>query len=476
MGADTMRTARVLIVGAGPAGLATAIELARRGIRSTLVERRDGTSALPRATAISTRTMELMRHWGLEDRVRAGAADVDFLGWAGPTLADPAGEAFSVGFPTREQAEAISPTGPTCAPQDHLEPVLLAHLRAYGLTEIHLGTELIELDQDADGARAVLRDRASGAISVVDAAFVVGADGAHSTVRDQVGIRMTGPDRLVEHVSTLFRAPLWQVVQDRRFGIYVITHPQADGIFVPSGPGDRWMYGQELSPDGPRMEDYTEDRLTELIRTASGVPDLRPRVLQTSSFSFAAQIAERYRDRHVFLVGDAAHRVTPRGGTGLNTAIHDGFDLGWKLGWVMRGWGPEQLLDTYEAERRPIGLANTARSADPDGTRSGADDALSRDLNGRLPHAWTRPGVSTLDLLGVGYTLLAGASADHWRWEAGAIAGAAPLGVHVVDDAVAQTLGVGRGGAVLLRPDGQAAASWSSEPDFAGTGATTRRG
>jgi 2-polyprenyl-6-methoxyphenol hydroxylase-like FAD-dependent oxidoreductase len=86
-------------------------------------------------------------------------------------------------------------------------------------------------------------------------------------------------------------------------------------------------------------------------------------------FSFAAQIAARYRDQRVVLVGDAAHRVTPRGGTGMNTAIHDGFDLAWKLGWVLRGWAAPGLLDSYQTGRRPVGLHNTARSADPDGSR-----------------------------------------------------------------------------------------------------------
>ncbi|MGH3505892.1 MAG: FAD-dependent monooxygenase, partial [Nocardioidaceae bacterium] len=103
------KSAPVLIVGAGPAGLTAAITLARYGVESLLVERRTDPSTVPRATAVSTRTMELIRSWGLEDQVRAGAADVDFFGWATPTLASTQGEAFSVGFPSREEAAAVSP-------------------------------------------------------------------------------------------------------------------------------------------------------------------------------------------------------------------------------------------------------------------------------------------------------------------------------------------------------------------------------
>jgi len=113
--------------------------------------------------------------------------------------------------------------------------------------------------------------------------------------------------------------------------------------------------------------DYPEDRLAELIATAVGAADLRPRIERTSAFSFAAQIADRYRNQRGFIVGDAAHRMTPRGGTGMNTAIHDAYDLGWKLGWFLRGWAGPELVESYEAERRPVGLHNVLRSADREG-------------------------------------------------------------------------------------------------------------
>ena len=144
---------------------------------------------------------------------------------------------------------------------------------------------------------------------------------------------------------------------------------------------------------------------------APGIGDLEVSIERTGAFSFAAQLADRFRAGNVFLAGDAAHRVTPRGGTGMNTAIRGGHDLGWKLGWVLRGWAGPELLDTYEAERRPIAAHNVARSADPDGSAREAADELHVDLGGRIPHVWVRSDagrVSTLDLLGPGLTLFTG--------------------------------------------------------------------
>jgi putative polyketide hydroxylase len=135
------------------------------------------------------------------------------------------------------------------------------------------------LDQDGEGVTATLRDTRSGASTVVRARYLVGSDGAHSGVRAALGIGMDGPDHLAEHLTVLFQAPLGEVVGERRYGIYFIQHRKAAGVLVPSGAGDRWLYGRSWRPDRERLEDYTEARLTGLLRAATGVPDLRPRVL-----------------------------------------------------------------------------------------------------------------------------------------------------------------------------------------------------
>ena len=340
----------VLIVGAGPAGLMTAVTLAKHGVESLLIERRRELSSLPRATVVSLRTMELLRGWGLEQEVHDGGVEVEWLEWNSETLAQASdGFAMPVGYPTRAQSAALSPTSPACVPQDHLEPVLLRHLRALGTARVRLGTEFVRMDERPDGVDVVLRDVETGASSVVQADYVVAADGAHSRVRAAVDIPMQGDEPLFQAVTALFRAPLWDLLGDTRYGLYYVSRPDARGLFLPAGNDDRWLYGSLSARDpGARLDEFTEEEYSRLIRLGAGVPDLEPRIERIGSFSFSAKLADRFRQGRTFLVGDAAHRVTPRGGTGMNTAMHDGFDLGWKLAWVLRGWGEAGLLDTYE--------------------------------------------------------------------------------------------------------------------------------
>jgi 2-polyprenyl-6-methoxyphenol hydroxylase-like FAD-dependent oxidoreductase len=424
--------------------------------------------------------MEIIRSFGLEQKVLSGGVDVEWDAWVTETLASPAGVPMPLGFPTREEVARVSPAAPACVPQDHLEPVLLDYFRSFANADVHFGAELVELHQDSEWVTATIRNAASQRTVSIRARYVVAADGAHSRIRELLNIPMEGPDNLVDHSTVLFRAPLWDVLGDRRHGLYVITQPDAVGIFVPVGADDRWLYGQETTEGPQRVADLSSDGLTSLLRTASGVPTLQPRIERLGRFTFAAQIASQYRDQRVFLVGDAAHRVTPRGGTGMNTAIHDGFDLAWKLGWVLLDWATPELLDTYEADRRPVGLHNTARSADPDGSRRDAADGLAADLGDRIAHAWTgrdEARSSTLDLLGPGLTLLTDEYGGMWRRALPSMV--ATITSQVVDEAAASALGVRGGGAVLVRPDAKPVATWTAAvPDLAGaiTAAVTAMG
>ena len=170
---------------------------------------------------------------------------------------------------------------------------------------------------------------------------------------------MAGPDALDEYDRVEFRAPLTDVVGDRRYGLYVITHPDARGVLQRAGAATGGIFREH--PIGSRLFPQPhDDELRRLLRTAA-ISTLPVEFERSSSFCFSIQIADRYQEGRCFL-GDAVHRMTPRGGTGMNTAIADGYDIGWKMGWVLASWAGPELLDSYEVERRPVGVHNVQRS------------------------------------------------------------------------------------------------------------------
>jgi 2-polyprenyl-6-methoxyphenol hydroxylase-like FAD-dependent oxidoreductase len=453
----TAQEVPVLIVGGGPAGLTAAITLARHGIEFVLAERRPHPSPLPRANGVSTWSMELFRSWGLEPEIRSAAADANVLGWICETLAAEDGELMPTGFPSSEQAAAISPSAPAVVGQDEVERVLLRHLRWLGGGDVRFGTELTGFVPHPDRVRATLRDPESGERRTVDAAYMIGADGAYSSVRQALGLEMRGPGRVADGASALFHAPLWGLLDERRFAIYPITHPETGGVFVTVSRHDRWVYGVSGPPDELDPDEFDESEMARRIRLASGVRGLEPGFERITSFSYVAEIADRFREGRVFLAGDAAHRVSPRGATGMNAAIRDGFDLGWKLAWLLSGWARPPLLDTYEAERRPVVEHNALRSVDPQGSVREVADEIHVDLGGRIPHLWLRDGderISTLDLVGPELTLFTGPDGPAEQLTPDPLYARAPVAIRRLPAVAARGLGVGPGGSLLVRPDG----------------------
>jgi 2-polyprenyl-6-methoxyphenol hydroxylase-like FAD-dependent oxidoreductase len=474
------QTCDVLVVGAGPAGLTAASALARHGIDVLVVERHDGTSPFPKATGVSTRTMELLRTWGLEQRVRAGAMRVRPAVAVSNTLIDPRQIDAPFSYPTDEEALAVSPTTPCYCPQDHLEPVLLEHLRAHG-GRVRFGTELTGSTPDSTGVDAELRDRASGRSERIRARYLIGADGPRSSVRAGLGVGVDDLGTIGEFVAVTFQADLTRRLVHLPSVINAVEVAGANGLFVPTGNDDRWVYAREWHPDrGESIADWTSQRCTELIRVGAGLPDLQLEILAVMPFVMGGHVATAFRAGRTFLVGDAAHRTTPVGGVGMNTAIHGAHNLGWKLAWVLRGWAGEALLDSYEAERRPIGITNVLRSLNLDPAPAG--DGLAWDIGvrytsavveaasgtgtgERAPHAWVRRGgsrVSTLDLFDGHFTVLTGLHGGPWRRTAAELAAdglpivalSAGRDLHDEDGAFARHYHLGDAGAALVRPDG----------------------
>ena len=455
------------MVGAGPAGLTAAIALARAGVETLLIEQRDRPSSTARATTISTGSMELMRAWGLEQRLRAGGIQLEMRPWVCDTLATAAaGQAFDAGFPSREQSALISPSSPACVPQSHLEPVLEEHLRSLAAARVERGIEVVAVEAGPDGVSLTACEAGGGRERRFRCRFLVAADGIHSTVRGAAGIPLSHREDLGERLAIAFRAPLWDALGPVRHAIYVVTGAGRPSFFVPTGLPDRWVFGAEWDPATERLADVTPARAAELIASGTGDARVRPRIEWIGTVPYGVHLAERFRHGRVLLIGDAAHRVTPRGATGLNTAIGDGHDVGWKLAWVLNGWAGEALLDTYEAERRPIAEHNVARSSRPNGSEADVVLETQRDLGGRIAHVWQARAagrVSTLDLLGDGLTLFTGPGGAAWRAAAGSMAARVPLTLDRLDPITARALGVTGRGALLVRPDGRPAALWTGD-------------
>jgi 2-polyprenyl-6-methoxyphenol hydroxylase-like FAD-dependent oxidoreductase len=477
----------VLVVGAGPAGLTTATGLARAGIRVLLVEKHPGTSIFPRAVGVRPRTMEILRSWGLDQRVYSAGQDVRLELGISPVLAAPVVSVESLGAPAAQYVSMMSPTPFAFVPQDHLEPVLLEHLTDRG-GQVRFRTELVGFQVDGDGVRARLRPRSGPAAEYdVHARYLVGADGARSSVRRAVGIDMEHLGSEGRQLTSLFAADLDGVVPAPPFALHWVTTPGAEALFVASGR-HRWGYGWDLGEGGPAMP--TTEQVAERIRASAGLPGLGVEVQGTFAWTFGADVAARFRSGPVFLVGDAATRTTPRRATGMNTGMAAAHNLAWKLAWVLRGWADEALLDTYEEERRPVGSANALRSLEQ---REGPHEASGLEDFGvtyvstavaptghvdppatigeraapgrRAPHAWldvTGRRISTLDLFDGRLTLLTGPEgSDSCAAAQRLAAGGLPLTARRFgpdlpdpDGSLALRYGVGARGAVLVRPDG----------------------
>ena len=508
----------VLIVGGSLVGLSTSLFLGRLGVPHVLVERHAGTSIHPRGRGNNVRTMELFRVAGVENGIKEAAATlaVNHGILQAPTLVGDAGEWLFRDIDPGGGLARFSPSAWCLCSQNDLEPVLLDHAREHG-GDLRFSTELMSFDSDPTGVTAVVKSRETGEHTTIRADYLVAADGPRSPVREQLGITQSGPGDLFHNVSLTFRSRrLAEVVGDRHFIVCYLTNPEADGALLPVDNRENWVFHAPWHPEnGESLEEFTDERCVEHIRRAVGVADLDVEITGKAPWHAAQRVARSYRSGRVFLAGDSAHEMSPTGAFGSNTGIQDAHNLAWKLAAVVDGWAGEELLDTYDAERRPVAEATSARAAArsaehshpgfaappgaggggpqkgilnvalgyryPQGAVVGADPAIPvvperLDLSGepgsRAPHLWVRRGderLSTLDLYERSVVLLSDAAEPN-EWHEAAVRLADQLSLPLrsyrvgtgaqadlvpEDDADwAERHGTGPGAAVLVRPDG----------------------
>lgn len=338
-------SAPVLIVGGSLVGLSAAVFLAAHDVPVVVVEKHAGSSLHPRAIGYTTRTLELFRSVGVEvpassHRGAPRRARVESL--AGKWIEE---YPWTPGGGSRQRIE-YSPVGATAIPQDKLEPILRDRARELG-AELRQSTELISFAQNESGVSATLRRRGDGHEYTFRADYLIAADGATSPVREALGIARTGEGSLSVQRSILFRAPIDQYL-DKGVVQFEIEQPDFKAFLTTYSDG-RWVL--MLSDD----TDRTEDEQKALVRKAIGIEDLPVELITTGRWELAALVAEKFSQGRVFLAGDAAHQLPPnRGGFGANTGIDDAHNLAWKLAAVLAGESAPRLLDTYDAERRPI--------------------------------------------------------------------------------------------------------------------------
>ncbi|MCB5181726.1 FAD-dependent monooxygenase [Streptomyces antimicrobicus] len=340
----------VLVVGAGPTGLALACDLARRGLHPLVVERAPGLFPGSRGKGIQPRTLEVFDDLGVLDEVlRLGGTAPVGMAWRDGTRL---GEHRM--FDEVRATEQAPYVGPWLLPQWRTQEILLARLRALG-GDVRFGQELTELTQDAEGVEAVLVAAEGGEARTVRARYVVGADGGRSTVRRLTGIKMTGervdatPVLVADVVITSLDRDHWHMfppAEDGSRGFAAVCPLPGTDVFQFVG-----QYPQA-------REELTADDVRALVAELTHVrADEVTEVRWASDFTVNAALADRFRAGRVFLAGDAAHIHSPAGGQGLNTSVQDAYNLGWKLAAVLRDGAPEALLDTYEEERLPNAAA-----------------------------------------------------------------------------------------------------------------------
>jgi 2,4-dichlorophenol 6-monooxygenase len=354
----------VLVIGSGPAGGGAALALATLGVEHMVITKYRWTANTPRAHITNQRTMEVFRDLGIEEDVLAQGTPHHLMGdtvFCTSLTGDEIGRVRTWETdPARESDHLLASPSPNCdIPQTFLEPIIIGHAASRG-SRIRFDTEYVGLVQDIDGVTVTVRDRVTGHEYPIRAKYVLGADGGRSQVAADIGLPFEGQMDLAGSMNIVFHADLSQLVAHRPSVLYWILQPGADiggiglGLVRMVRPWNEWLivWGYDISQPPPEVDD---EMATRIVHELVGDPTIPVTIRSTSLWGNNKMYATRYRAGRVFCMGDAVHRHPPSNGLGSNTSIQDAYNLAWKLAYVLRGTAGEALLDTYDAERAPVG-------------------------------------------------------------------------------------------------------------------------
>ncbi len=352
--------AQVVVAGGGPVGLGLAIELGQRGIRVIVVERHATPLPIPRGQNLTQRTMEHFQSWHIEKQLRDARTVPAEYGIGGMTTYKTLLSDHHYNWMQRELVRPYYNADMERLPQYKTEAVLRARAAEIDCIEILYGWSATGVSQDGEGADLVITHRESGETRTLRSVYVVGCDGAHSTVREQGGITQTRSDHDRKMVLLVFRSTELHTLLERYPGksFYKVLHPDLNGYWKFFGRvdlGSTWFFHAPV-PEGTTKDNHD---FRAMLFEAVGA-EFAVEFEHIGFWDLRVAIADSYRNGRVFVAGDAAHSHPPYGGYGINTGLEDARNLGWKLAAVLQGWCADGLLDSYDAERRPV-FASTAR-------------------------------------------------------------------------------------------------------------------